>query len=225
MVMRLGALCSGGKDSSYALWLALKENNEIENIIAMYPKREDSWMFHKPNPEILHLFAEATSINLIEGKTEGEKEEELEDLKSLLRGLSIDGVVSGAVASKYQKNRIGEICKELGLSLLTPLWNLRPIKLLQEMVEKDFEIIITSVSAKGFTKEWLGRRIDERCIEDLKNLRTKHGVNPIGEGGEYETLVLDAPFFKKKIIVGETSSSWRNNRGSLKIEEAELARK
>lgn len=223
--MRLGALCSGGKDSSYALWLALKENNEIENIITMYPKREDSWMFHKPNPEILQLFAEASSLNLTEGKTEGGKEEELEDLKSVLRGLSIDGIVSGTVASKYQKDRIEGICEELGLSLLTPVWNREPIKLLRGMVEEEFEIIITSVSAKGFTEEWLGRRIDEKCIEDLKNLQTKHGVNPVGEGGEYETLVLDAPFFKKRIIVKETSSWWKNDRGSLKIEEAELARK
>lgn len=223
--MRLGALCSGGKDSSYALWLASQGNNQIENIIAMYPKKEDSWMFHKPNPKILNLFAEASGLTLIEGKTKGEKEKELEDLKDLLEGLSIDGVVSGAVASEYQKNRVEKICKELGLSLLTPLWDRNTIKLLQDMVESKFEIAITSVSAKGFTEEWLGRKIDGKCIEELKNLQDKFGVNPVGEGGEYETLVLDAPFFERKIVIKETSSNWRNDRGSLKILEAELGRK
>lgn len=223
--MRLGALCSGGKDSSYALWLASQGNNQIENIIVMYPKKEDSWMFHKPNPKILNLFAEASGLTLIEGKTKGEKEKELEDLKDLLKGLSIDGVVSGAVASEYQKNRVEKICEELGLSLLTPLWGRNPIKLLQEMVESKFEIVITSVSAKGFTEKWLGRKIDEKCIEELKNLQDKFGVNPVGEGGEYETLVLDAPFFERKIVIKGTSSNWRNDRGSLKILEAELGRK
>lgn len=188
----------------------------------MYPKKGDSWMFHKPNRETLKLFAEASGLALIEGETKGEKGDELEDLKKLLKGLPIDGVVSGAVASEYQKDRIEKICDELGLSLLTPLWNRDPIKLLRGMVESKFEIIITSVSAKGFTEEWLGRKIDKKCIEELENLKDKFGVNPVGEGGEYETLVLDAPFFERRIIIKETSSGWRNNRGSLKILEAEL---
>lgn len=188
----------------------------------MYPKKGDSWMFHKPNRETLKLFVEASGLALIEGETKGEKGDELEDLKKLLKGLPIDGVVSGAVASEYQKDRIEKICDELGLSLLTPLWNRDPIKLLRGMVESKFEIIITSVSAKGFTEEWLGRKIDKKCIEELENLKDKFRVNPVGEGGEYETLVLDAPFFERRIVIKETSSSWRNNRGSLKILEAEL---
>lgn len=209
----------------YALWLASKKGHEITDIVAMIPKKENSWMFHRPNPQIIELLAEATQLPLIKGSTSGIKGRELGDLKSTLEGLSIEGVVSGAVASNYQKNRIERICDILGISCLTPLWKKDPVSLLQKMLDERFKIIITSVSAQGFEKEWLGRKIDEKCLEALKTLKERFGINLAGEGGEYETLVLDAPLFKKKILPIETERIWRENRGHLKIKEVKLVPK
>lgn len=223
--MKLGALCSGGKDSSYALWLASKKNHEIENIISMYPEKENSWMFHKPEPETLHLFAEASNLPLIEGKTSGGKVEELEDLKSLLENIPVEGIVNGAVASTYQKERIEKICEEIGLISITPLWNKNPFSLLRGMVDGNFETVITSVSAMGFSEEWLGRKIDGECIGDLRKLNEQYKVHPLGEGGEYETLTLDAPFFEKKICLKDTSKNWKGDRGVLEIKDVGLVEK
>lgn len=223
--MHLATLCSGGKDSSYAHWRALKQGHEVAEIVAMFPEKEDSWMFHKPNKEILRLYAEASQLPLREGKTTGDKEKELEDLKSLLESLEIEGIVNGAIASTYQKERIEKICKELDLSSINPLWGKDPFSLLREMLKENFEIIITSVAAKGFEKKWLGRKINEECLDDLKKLNEKYGVHPAGEGGEYETLVLDAPFFKKRITLVETNPIWRKTRGHLEISETKLAEK
>lgn len=223
--MKLAALCSGGKDSSYALWLASEEGHEIVELVAMIPEREDSWMFHKPNPQLIDLFAEAARLPLRRGETIGTKGQEIEDLKSSLEELSIDGVVSGAVASTYQKDRIERVCEKLDIASLTPLWKEEPLSLLRDMLEDKLKIIITSVSAEGFGREWLGRKIDEKCLDDLKELRGEYGIHIAGEGGEYETLVLDAPFFKERIVPVKTERIWEGDRGCLKIEEAELAQK
>lgn len=223
--MRLAALCSGGKDSSYALWLALMKGHEIARVVTMIPKQENSWMFHRPNTELIRLFAKASTLPLTERRIPDEREEELEILKRSLEKLSIDGVVSGAIASTYQRNRIEGICKELEFVSLMPLWNEDPSGLLKKMLEDGFEIIITSVSAGGLNEEWLGRKIDKNCLDDLKMLNEKFGIHITGEGGEYETLVLDAPFFGERIDPIETEIIWEGDRGRLEVKKAELTKK
>lgn len=103
--MRLAVLFSGGKDSTYATLLAMKEGHEIRYLVTMLPEKQDSWMFHWPAVELTELQAEAIGIKQIAQKTSGEKEKELEDLKNTLGKIKneIDGVVSGAIASSYQK--------------------------------------------------------------------------------------------------------------------------
>lgn len=223
--MKLASLCSGGKDSSYALWLALEDGHEIEELVAMIPERKDSWMFHRPDVNLMELFSESADLSLKIGRTSGEKEDELVDLKSVLKGLSVEGLVHGAVASNYQKKRIEGICQDLDLVSLSPLWKLDPLDMLRDMLEYGFEIIITSVSAAGFGEDWLGREIDEGCVKDLNELQEKFGVHISGEGGEYETLVLDAPFFEKRIDIVKSDRVWNGDRGYLEVNEAELVLK
>jgi len=182
-------------------------------------------MFHYPNIHMTEFFAEAAEIPLIKGKTAGIKEREVEDLKNLLAGLDVEGVVSGAVASKYQKARIDNVCKRLGLKSIAPLWGEKPEKLLRELLENNFEVIIVGVYALGFSQEWLGRKINEETVQELLKLREKYGISPIGEGGEYESLVLDAPYFKRKIQILETEKVWKENQGYLLVKKARLVRK
>lgn len=223
--MRVLALCSGGKDSSYTLWLAMQEGHEIASLVAMIPRREDSWMFHHSNIRLIDLFAECVDLPLVKAETSGEKERELEDLRRVLKGLDVDGVVSGAIASAYQKSRIDGICEELGLASISPLWGREPVELLREMLKDGFETIITAVAAEGFDESWLGREISEGTLRDLIKLNRKYGINPSGEGGEYESLVLDAPFFKKRIEPLETQRVWRDTGGYLLIKRAEVVKK
>jgi len=220
--MNVAVLITGGKDSALALHRALKHDYKVKYLVAMFPEREDSWMFHYPNIHMTEFFAEAAEIPLIKGKTAGIKEKEVEDLKNLLAGLDVEGVVSGAVASKYQKARIDDVCKQLGLKSIAPLWGEKPEKLLRELLENDFEVIIVGVYALGFSQEWLGRKINEETVQELLKLREKYGISPIGEGGEYESLVLDAPYFKRKIQILETERVWRENQGYLLVKKARL---
>lgn len=223
--MRVIGLCSGGKDSTYALWLAMRKGHEIMGLLAMIPRREDSWMFHTANIKLVDLFAECAGMPLLKAETSGEREEELKDLENALQRFGADGVVTGAIASTYQKSRTDRICRNLGLLSIAPLWGKEPLELMREFLTAGFEAIITSVTAEGFDGGWLGRRIDEKCINELVKLNFRYRINICGEGGEYETLVLDAPFFKRKIEVEEAESIWRGSGGYYLIKRAKTVEK
>ena len=109
--MELVALVSGGKDSIFALYKAQKLGHNIKVLATMIPKRSDSYMFHFPNIDLTEHISKALEIPLVTAKTSGVKEKELEDLKLLLSSLEVDGVVTGAIASSYQKKRITKYAK------------------------------------------------------------------------------------------------------------------
>lgn len=223
--MRVAVLATGGKDSALALYKVLNEDHEVKYLVSMIPLREDSWMFHYPNIRLVDLFAEAVEIPLVKAETLAVKEREVEDLKRLIEGLDVDAIVSGAVASTYQKSRIEKICEQLRLKCIAPLWHENPLNILKEILDLKFEVIITGVYAYGFSEEWLGRKIDEASIKALIELNKQYGVSLVGEGGEYETLVLDAPFFKKRIKIVEAEKIWKNQSGYFLITKAKLENK
>ncbi len=223
--MHVAALVTGGKDSALALYRALKQGYEVKYLVTMIPRRPDSWMFHYPNIHLADFFADAVDIPLVKGETSGVKEAELEDLKRLLANLKVDGVVTGAIMSQYQKKRIDRICRELNLKSIAPLWLENPQKLLAEIVELNLEVLIVGVYAYGFDVTWLGRKIDQETISDLIKLSEKYHISVVGEGGEYETLVLDAPFFKRRIQLVQTEKIWENHSGYLTVKKAKLVEK
>jgi len=220
--MRVAVLATGGKDSTLALHRVLNEDYEVKYLVSMIPLRKDSWMYHYPNIHLVNQFADAVEIPLITAETSGIKEKEVEDLKSLIGKLDIEGVVSGAIASTYQKTRIEKVCKQFGLKSLMPLWHENEYDILNEILNLKFEVIITGVYAYGFNKEWLGRKIDGKTVEALMELNRKYRVSLVGEGGEYETLVLDAPFFKKKIKIVRAEKVWEDQSGYYMITETKL---
>jgi diphthine-ammonia ligase len=220
--MRVVTLVTGGKDSVLALHRAQKMGHKIIFLATMIPKRADSWMFHYPNIHLTDHLSRAVDIPLVTAETSGIKEKELKDLKKLLASLDVEGVVSGAVASVYQKERIERICEELGFESVTPLWHQEPIDLLRELIDLKFQVIVVGVYAYGFDEGWLGSEIDSAALEKLVELHEKYGISIVGEGGEYETLVLDAPFFKKRIQIVQSRTTYEEHSGVLVVKEAKL---
>jgi predicted ATP pyrophosphatase (TIGR00289 family) len=224
-MMKVAALFSGGKDSVFSIYLAQQFGWEIMHLVTLQPEKQDSWMFHSINIHLTDLLAEAIGIPLLKKSTKGEKEKELDDLKEILQTLDIDGVISGAIASEYQRTRIEKICDEIGLKSFTPLWHKNQELLLREQVNAGFHSIIVGVFAQGFDETWLGRPIDEETINVLVNLRNKYGINMAGEGGEFETLVLNGPLFQKRLVLDEVSREWRRDSGILQVKNAHLEKK
>ena len=223
--MRVAALVTGGKDSVLALYRAQQMGHDVEVLATMIPQRDDSYMFHFPNIHLTELLSRAVEIPLVKAETSGVKEKELEDLKKLLASLDVEGVVSGAVLSSYQKERIDRICDELGLKSVAPLWHEDPLDIMRELIDLKFKVIIVGVYAYGLDQTWLGREINTETLEKLVKLHENYQISLVGEGGEYESLVLDAPIFKKRIEIIKAETNYENNSGVFVVKEARLVDK
>ncbi len=227
--MKLAALFSGGKDSAFAAYKAMKEGNEIACLISLKPENTESYMFHSANIDLVKLQARAMELPLIFAETKGEKELELEDLKKAIekakKKYAIEGVVAGAIASTYQFDRLKKICEELELKAVAPLWHTNHEEYMHHLLQNNFEVIITAIAAEGLTENFLGKKIDGAMIAKLVQLNKKFGISVCGEGGEYESLVLNCPLFKKRLSVVLDSVDMEQgseNSGIYRVRKAKL---
>ncbi len=209
--MRVGALISGGKDSIYA---AYKERDELVCLISLKSRRDDSYMFHIPNIHLVKQIAESINLPLIFVESSGIKEKELEDLEKAIKiaveKYRIEAIVSGAIKSSYQKERVDKICKKLKLKSIAPLWHIDEEEYMNDLIKEKFDVIITGIAAEGLDESFLGKRINEKTIEELKKINEKNNMYISGEGGEFETLVLDCQLYKKRIEIKKAEIKMEN---------------
>jgi ABC transporter with metal-binding/Fe-S-binding domain ATP-binding protein len=215
--MRMAALFSGGKDSTFAVFKAVKEGNIVVKLVSIRPENPDSYMFHHPNIELAEVQADLMGIPIVMKGSVGEKEKELKDLEDALKGLDVEGVCAGALASKYQSDRIEGIAGKLGLKVYSPLWGSDPLEYWKGLLREGFRVIITKVACEGLGKEWLGKEITPQVLEDLKELADRYKFHLGGEGGEFETFVLDCPLFRKSIIIEDSEVKWEGDSGVFVI--------
>lgn len=203
--MKLAALFTGGKDSTYAIHLAKQQGHEIVCLISLKSENQASYMFHTPAIELTELQAEAMELPILFFSTKGEKEKELVDLENAIvesrNKFEFEGLITGALFSEYQSSRIQTIADKLGLKVVSPLWHKSQEGEMQELLDKKFEIIFTAIAAYGLNKSWLNKIITQEDLDKLKALKEKIGSNVAGEGGEFESLVLDCPLFKQKLVI------------------------
>jgi len=225
--LKLGALVSSGKDSIYAMYIMMRQNYEISCMVSLKSENPDSFMFHTPSIEMVKLQSKAIGLPLIKEKTKGEKEEELKDLKKALekakKKYGIEGIVVGALWSNYQRERVEKVADSLGLKIFAPLWHKDQEQEVKELLDHGFKFIMTKVMAEGLNKSWLGREITKEDVEKLVELDKKIGFNVSGEGGEWESLMVDGPIFKKRInIIDSLVKEESENVAELIIKKAEL---
>jgi diphthine-ammonia ligase len=203
--MKLGLLFSGGKDSTYAGYLAKKYGHNVACLISIVSENKESYMFHTPTISLTERQSGLMNLPIIIQNTKGEKELELGDLESAIKKAidkyKIEGVVSGAVESIYQATRVQQICSKLGIECFNPLWQKNQIDLLNELIKNNFEVIVTGVFAYPFDKSWVGKKIDKKFVEEISKLKEEYQINPAGEGGEFETLVVDCPLFSQPLQI------------------------
>jgi len=107
----------------------------------------------------------------------------------------------GAVESVYQSSRIQKICNKLGIECFNPLWQKNQEQLIKELIKNRFDIVITGVFAYPFDVSWILRKIDKNFINEIGKLNEQYKIAVAGEGGEFESLVLNCPLFKRKLKV------------------------
>ena len=219
--MKCGVLFSGGKDSTYAAYLLKKSNYELSCLITIISENPDSYMFHTPSISKVEKQAEVMKTPIITQKTKGEKEIELKDLEKVISKaktkFNIKAIVTGAVESAYQASRIQKICDKLHLECYNPLWQKSPEEYWNELLKNRFEIIITRVSADGLGEEWLGKKINLKMVNKLKQIEKKFGIHLSFEGGEAETFVVNCPLFFKKLKITKSEKIFSKNNGLYNI--------
>lgn len=212
--MRALALLSGGKDSFMAAQIAQEQGYDIEAALTVIPE-EFSMMFHYPNAAKAEQVA---SLLGLPWYTTPESKFKL--AIENYAGKGVETVISGAIASEYQKTRIERLCTKLGIESYTPLWRKDQRKILDEVLLRGMRVMIVSVSAEGFDDNDLGRMINENYIRELETKNLKYGINLSGEGGEYETFVLGASG-TKQLEVTRSKKVWEGSHGYFVIEELE----
>ncbi len=220
--MRVAALFSGGKDSTYAAYVAMQRGWDVTHLLSIVPEDRDSMLFHVPNLHLTPLLAEGMGLPLLQESASAGEAGELEALRRIFARVQVDGVVVGAIASDYQHERVNRAALESGLRVFAPLWRHDPRRLVRDYIDTGMEIVFSSVSAEGLDASWLGRRWDDGVVEDLLRLQDRRGVHPCGEGGEFETLVLDGPMFSKRVRVVRANPEWKGSGGVWRVSEARL---
>ncbi|KAJ7094639.1 hypothetical protein B0H15DRAFT_969751 [Mycena belliarum] len=229
--MRFVALLSGGKDSCYNLLHCELNGHQLVSAASLGPepgKEElDSYMYQTVGQDAIEFVARALDVPLYrrvisglaveQGSEYGARNgasgiagDETEDLYELLRTVKshhpdIEGVSVGAILSNYQRVRVEHVCRRLSLTPLCYLWQRDQGELMAEMIAAGMEAILIKVAGIGLTAEHLGNTLAqmEPTFIRLNNL---YGAHICGEGGEYETLTLDCPVFKHRIVLTEVET-------------------
>ena len=218
--MKLIILLSGGKDSTFNMMHAVALGHEVIALANLHPCTSgmelDSWMYQSVGSEMIPTLAECLGIPLFRMEIEGSAlnsnadytithEDEVEDLYRLLYEIKskfpqVQGVASGAILSNYQRVRVENVCKRLGLQSFAFLWQMNQQSLLESMIQSELNAVLIKTASIGLNETHLGKDIKE-MYPHLIQMHDKYGVHICGEGGEYETLTLDCPLYLKQIVM------------------------
>ena len=225
--MKLAALFSGGKDSTYYIFKAQNEGHSVVCLVTIAPKSEESMLLHHPNVHITKLQSSVMKIPQIyiqseSDDTEFETDLIIKSLQTAITDYGIEGLVQGGILSEFQKKNFNKVCEFLNLKLVSPVWHQDQKQYMKNLIKDNFRFIITSVSADGLNDSWLGKEINDDDLEKLEELSKKFGFNLNFEGGEAETLVVDCTLFSHPIIIQKSRKIWDGYRGRFEIEEAKI---
>jgi diphthine-ammonia ligase len=228
--LRVACLYSGGKDSTYSLYLAQQCGLSVDCLLTLIPHSAESLLFHCSNIWTTQLQSQALDIPIITKKLNSisidEECNKLDELISQANNIyKIEGIVHGGIRSDFQKNKFNKVCKKYNLKLISPLWHIDDYYYMNQLLKNNFVIQITSVSSMGLDANFLGIILNDTTLEDLYRRSKKYGFNLSFEGGEAETLVLDCPIFKKKLEVLTSKIHWDGQRGIVEISDISLINK
>lgn len=212
--MRVAVLSSGGKDSAAAWWWAQCRGWEVTALVTVNITGDDSWMFQIPGTHLVEHQANLAKVPWLQVDSKGVQEEEISDLETALSSLEIDGIVSGALRSDYQKARLERMAERLGIHSWTPLWHQSSLEHMRGLVSNGFEVMLTSVSCDGLDDSWLGQILTEKSLAKLERKAEQFRFNVDGEGGEYETLVVGGPHLPGRLEI-KGHVVWKGNRGTF----------
>jgi diphthine-ammonia ligase len=205
---------SGGKECCLAYHKAIEQGHDVAFLLTF--KYMEPYIFH--SFPIMELQSKAMRTPQIKTEIKNPKDpvpDILNALARLKKEAGIEGFVTGDIVGKACA-RVHQvyyelICDEMGLKLFMPVKNPSgdTYDVLKEEVSAGLHPIMYCINSAYFGEEWLGRELNEESIKELKALADKHDIDVCSEDGVgYHTMVMDAPFFKEAIKIGNFSKKF-----------------
>jgi uncharacterized protein (TIGR00290 family) len=194
---------SGGKDSCFACYKAMQQGYQIKYLLNFISRESRRGCFHGIASDLMKLQADLIGIPIVQKETTADMqkyEEEFKEAVLELKARDINNMVFGDIFLLDHINWVERVCKEIGITPIEPLWNREPKDIIKEFIDLGFKAIVVSCQADKFNKDFVGRYIDKEMLAELKS----KNICPCGENGEFHTLVVDGPIFKRKIEILES---------------------
>ena len=189
---------SGGKDSCLACYRAMREGYQVKYLLNFISKEYQRCCFHGIEAELIKLQAKLIGIPLIQKEVTADMQKYEMEFKEAVSGIKdIVAMVFGDIYLDEHKNWVDRVCADLRIIPVEPLWNESTANLIEEFIDLGFKAVVVSCQADKFSKDFVGREVDKSFIKELKT----RGICPCGENGEFHTLVVDGPIFKRKIEI------------------------
>ena len=217
---------SGGKDSCFSCYQAAQNGLEVRYLVNMMDE-DGKWSWiHRFSSELLEKQSQAIGIPLVQRRSTMPTYEA--DFKNVILDLKKDGIeggVFGDIDLEEHREWVERICRQADITPHLPLWGVSQEKILKDFIGLGFEAIIVVTKADLFGEEWLGKKVDVDFLSHLSELGKREDITPSGEAGEYHTLVIDGPIFKKRLEILETENKFNNGYWFLEISKSELKTK
>jgi diphthine-ammonia ligase len=212
---------SGGKDCCLALNRAVSSGLDVRYLANTVTSDGERSRSHGISAAVIKKQAEALAIPIVQQPTaDGDYEARFIEMLEAFRQEGIKDGVFGDIDFNAHREWIERVCAKAGMTPHLPLWLEDQTKLMEEFIDAGFTAVVVAVKAELFGEEMLGRTIDRDFIKQLKEMG--EGVTPCGEAGEYHTLVIDGPLFKKRLDITESRRVTRGEHHFLDILGMEL---
>ena len=206
--MRVAVLWSGGKESSLACHRVMTQGHDVAVLVTFIL---NDWPSLCHPLSMISLQSEALGISHVAVKVaEPYKEAYRHSIFSLIRTRGIQGIVTGDIWIEDHRRWMEDVCEGLGVQVIMPLWNESTLDILDAVISNGFRPVFTCVKEPWFDADWLGHQLDRQRIEALRSLHERYGIDVCGENGEYHTMVLDGPMFKRSIRIEESTADRKN---------------
>jgi uncharacterized protein (TIGR00290 family) len=222
--LKVVASWSGGKDSCFACYKAIKQGLDVSHVLTFMANSRRS-NFHALSADVLDAQSDCIGIPLITKKTTwGSYEADFKDALALLKAAGVEGLVTGDIydVALHEPGWLDRVCREVGVKPVKPLWAGDTLQIMKDFLSEGFEAVVVRTKLDILGEEWLGRKVDKQFLSDLLKLGN---VDPCGEKGEYHTVVTDGPLFKKRINIVEGKKSAKDGYGLFDVKRFEVVPK
>ena len=226
--MDVAIMYSGGKDSTLAIEYALNKGYNIKYLLSVKPNRTDCYLFHFATVEHTKELAKILGLkHILINCDVADPVKEAELVKNVvLKEDKVDALILGGIG--LQLTQLGSLQRALmpyNIEVYAAHAGFDHDKMMLDMINRGYEIMITQIASDGL-KNWLGKSLTLYNFDEFVKDSIKYGFHVGGEGGYYDSLVVDGPIFDRKLEILECKNVLESDyNGYVLVNKLEVVNK